>query len=762
MGKIANRYLEVLPFAICEKGFHADRNSVSESIFALANEYMGVRGTFEEGISNLDSLQGSYFNGIYDYALEPTPIHYKGIVQRTHFMVNAMDWLKITLIVDHERIDLGKKNPHDFVRNLDLKSGLLTRKFTYILDNGKAINLCFSRFLSMSHAHRGYQKISISANQDIDVSLTFHLDSNVLMWKSDCYFTDRDHFDDNKISGLGVKTLTTEGRVYSVMKVDSAYEYEFMHTKREVKRLYNFHLKANEQADFTRYVVNNIAKQGEKTFKELKKEAIQELEQSANDGYDSALADNSVFWNRVFDERDIEIFGDEVNQQGIRYTIFQLTQTYHGVDPSDNIGAKGLTGEAYSGHAFWDSETYCLPFYLFNEPEAARNLLLFRYHTLKQAKIRAKDLDCDGACYPIATLNGEEGCNLWQHASTQFQPSTGVAYGIFHYVNVTGDIGFIFDYGLEMLLEITKFLLTRGQWNSNHTHFGFYGVMGPDEFQLMVNHNTYTNYMAKATFDYTLSLLNEFHAQDKVKKLLKRIEISDELITKIKEASSKMLILFDPKTNLYEQHLGFYDLPHIDPNSIPVTDFPLYSHWSYDRIYRNDLIKQPDVLMFMFLYSSRFSLAEKKANYDFYEPKTIHESSLSPSVHSIFASEIGYEQAALDFFGFATRMDLDDYNRNTSEGLHVTSIAASWMNIVYGFAGLRSDGEQLVLNPHLPINWQGYRFHLLYRGKRLVITVSNKEIAIDGLDDSKVKIIIYGQNYEVGKHIVLPLQYEKE
>ena len=329
-------------------------------------------------------------------------------------------------------------------------------------------------------------------------------------------------------------------------------------------------------------------------------------------------------------------------------------------------------------------------------------------------------------------------------------------------MNVTKDIDFIFDYGMEMLLEITKFLLTRGQWNSRHTHFGFYGVMGPDEFQLMVNHNTYTNYMAKATFDYTLSLLNEFRTQEKIIKLCKRLEINEELITRIKEASAKMLILFDATTNLFEQHLGFYDLPHIDPDSIPVTDFPLYSHWSYDRIYRNDLIKQPDVLMFMFLYSSRFSLVEKKANYDFYEPKTIHESSLSPSVHSIFASEIGYKQAALDFFGFATRMDLDDYNRNTNEGLHVTSIAASWMNIVYGFAGLRSDGEHLALNPHLPTYWQGYKFHLLYRNKRLVITINSAGVTIDSLDDKKVTIVIYGQNYEVGKHFVLPLQYEEE
>ena len=252
------------------------------------------------------------------------------------------------------------------------------------------------------------------------------------------------------------------------------------------------------------------------------------------------------------------------------------------------------------------------------------------------------------------------------------------------------------------MLEICKFLLSRGQYSSDKKSFGYYGVMGPDEFQLMVNHNTYTNFMAKKMFEYLFELLEKYES----KALLSKCGYSDELLKRMHDASDKMLILYDDKTKLFEQHDGFFKLPHIDINSIPVTDFPLYSHWSYDRIYRNDLIKQPDVLMFMFLYSSEFSLEQKKANYDFYEKKCLHESSLSPSIHSIFASEIGYEKQADDFFGFATRLDLDDYNRNTCEGLHMTSIAAAWMNIVYGFLGLRSDTKELSIAPKLPSNWK--------------------------------------------------------
>ena len=203
-----------------------------------------------------------------------------------------------------------------------------------------------------------------------------------------------------------------------------------------------------------------------------------------------------------------------------------------------------------------------------------------------------------------------------------------------------------------------------------------------------------------------------------------------------------MKILYDSKSELFEQHQGYFDLPHIDIHSIPVTDFPLYHNWSYDRIYRNDMIKQPDVLMFLFLYNQDFTLSVKKANYEFYEPRCIHESSLSPSVHSILAAEIGKSEEALSFFGFATRLDLDDYNRNTNEGLHLTSIAAAWMNIVYGFGGLRSDGEILVLNPTIPPIWKHYSFKIKYQNKNLKVSVSKEQIKITSDNEKPLPLLL--------------------
>ncbi|MGB8983038.1 MAG: glycosyl hydrolase family 65 protein, partial [Anaerolineales bacterium] len=429
-------------------------------------------------------------------------------------------------------------------------------------------------------------------------------------------------------------------------------------------------------------------------------------------------------------------------QQGIRFCIFQMQQTYRGAIDGANIGAKGLTGEAYNGNAFWDTETYCLPFYLFSNPAAAKSLIDFRYRTLPQALARAKDLDCEGACYPVATIDGTESCTLWQHASLQFQPTTAVAYAIWHYVNVTGDTAFLQAEGAQMLIAICRFLASRGQWSAKG-QFGYYAVMGPDEFQMMVNNNAYTNYMARRTFEFTLQTLEGLD--------LAKLGCSPAELETWRNMAEKMFIPYDAATGLYEQHEGFFNLPHIDIDAIPVEDFPLYHHWSYDRIYRNDMIKQPDVLMFMFLYNQSFSLEEKRANYDYYEPRCIHESSLSPSVHSILASELGRHREAFDFFRFATRIDLDNYNRNTGEGIHTTSIAAAWMNIVYGFGGMRSDGDVLSFNPSIPSHWQGYSFQVCYRGSILRVEVSQTEAVIRVREGGAVKIKIGGREMEVNR-----------
>ena len=595
-------------------------------------------------------------------------------------------------------------------------------------------------------------KISFKANKDIDIKISFYLDNSIIHWRSDCYINTVNKRYEDGVSTISAKTLSTHQSLSVSMIIDSSFkDKEISTSDKEIWVTYKGRLNKEKNYTFTRYVDALVNKESDENILSLENQSIDEVKQLAKKGFAKSLNENINYFNDLWELSDIEIDGDDKNQQGIRYCIFQLAQTYHGYSKDNNIGAKGLTGEAYSGHAFWDSETYCLPYYLFTNQTASKNLLMFRYNTLHLAKERAKMLDCTGACFPVATRNGEEACNLWQHASLQFQPSTAVMYAIYHYMNLYDDKHFMQEYGLEMVVEIAKFLLSRGDYNQDKSKFSFYNVMGPDEFQMMVNHNTYTNFMAKKTFDYLINLY-ESSVYD-FKKIEAKCDIEmANFIDTLKDVSNKMVILYDEKSQLFEQHDGFFDLPHIDIHSIDEKDFPLYSSWSYDRIYRNDMIKQPDVLMFMFLYNSDFTFEQKKNNYEYYEPRCIHESSLSPSIHSILACELNKLDEAKNFFEFATRLDLDDYNNNTKEGIHTTSIAAAWMNIVYGFGGLRSDREILKLNPSILPEWNYYSFKIKYHNSLLKVKVDKKYVEIN-LTGQPVEIQIYDKKYLISSSL---------
>ncbi len=744
MAKIANEYFKVDPWKIIEEGYNPSFNRVSESVFSLGNEYTGVRGFFEEGIS-APSLVGTYFNGIYEYAKDPVSMHYKGIIKRVHFMINSVNWLSTHLEIDGEVLDLAHVKLTNFRRELDFKTGELSRSFVWHLKSGKIIECQFHRLLSMESVHSTYQKITLKPLNFTDqVVLTVGLDFNIVHWGKFNFWTIVKH-DLQKMAILG-ETKTKQWLCSSyTLHGEDIISREPIKVNKSIKERIVVNLKENKPSVIEKRVINFADKNQSRTKAEMWRETL--LEQAQQVDYHTALEANRQFWSKTWNDIDIQIEGDPKNQQGIRFCLFQLVQTYHGEDESNNIGAKGLTGEAYSGHAFWDTETYCLPFYLFNNPDAAKNLLMFRYHTLNQARARAKEIDCQGACYPIATLNGYESCDLWQHASLQPQPSTAVAYAIWHYVKNTQDTQFLKDYGLEMLVEISRYVASRGDYNATRTRFGLYGVMGPDEFQMMVHHDTYTNYLAKRTIDYTLEALGDFLHQspNEYQALCEKLALSNDELVSLKDKADKMYILYNSDSQLFEQHQGYFDLPHIDIHSIPVTDFPLYAHWSYDRIYRNDMIKQPAVLMMMFLYNQSFTPEQKLRNYEFYEPRCIHESSLSPSIHSILAAELNKVEEATKFFGFATRLDLDDYNRNASEGLHTTSIAAAWVTIVYGFGGMRSDGKLLKFAPVIPGMWKKYSFKVNYRGSNLKVVVEPHQVTFDVSPALNVPVQIYNQ-----------------
>lgn len=760
MAKVADRYFKVEPWKVIEEGFNPDYAMVGESIFSLGNEYMGVRGYFEEGYGG-ETLLGSYFNGVYEKRTIPGQ-GYKGIIHETEFMVNSVDWLYLRIMAGNESLDLANVSIEDFHREIDLRTGLLTREFLWKTGNGK-LRIRLERLLSMVHMEYAVQRVVVTsvdyegrvavlAGLDFD---TLHVNEHLRLWD----------VKEKKIQENSCLICGESQNTHMSVESRCVFRGGFTEGKKE-ERIEDKTVAILYQMDFHKddcrtldKLICNITPMVDEDRREM---AIKSLEKYS---YQRLLDENTVWWEKTWEKSDISIEGDEENQQGIRYCIFQMYQTYHGAVPGANIGAKGLTGEAYNGNAFWDTETYCLPFFLFHNKEAARNLLYFRYATLEEAKKRARELDCNGAFYPIATISGRECCNLWQHASLQLQASTAVAYGIWVYEKLMDDMDFLADYGLEMLIEISRMLASRGAYSAKNGHFGFYGVMGPDEFQMMVNHNCYTNFMGRFTFQYTLKAVEQVkkYSPEKYALAVKKVGLNAEELQDFKEKAERMYIPYDEENGIYEQHQGFSDLPHIDIDAIPVEEFPLYSHWTYDRIYRNDMIKQPDVLMFLLLFNSSFDKETLKRNYEYYEPKCIHESSLSPSVHSILASQLGKKKESYEFFQFATRMDLDNYNRNSSEGIHTTSIAAAWMNIVYGFGGLRSDGDGITLAPTIPEKWNKYRFRIVYKNTILEVQVEKKEVCIRCLKGEKITLQIYGNEIEVTEkeqRITIPTEFQ--
>jgi maltose phosphorylase len=763
MAKIADRYLVVDPWAIIEQGFDSGRGRVSESIFSLSNEYMGVRGYADEGYSG-DQLVGSYFNGLFEEI--KLGAHYKGIIRELRFMANAVDWLYTRIRAGEETLDLAVSTVSDYTRRLDFRTGLYTREFTWLLQAGGAIKLTFERLVSMTESNLGCQRVSIESlgfNGEVEIvsGLDFsviHEDQGRNLWSE----VRKEGGD--RAAALLARTVNTGNRLFSGMTLkfsgDEEAETRFIEAEKQIALALTLRLSDGGEAGFEKLVVNLASVDPQEDDETVWTRGMGLTAGYGAGTFAAAAAEQAAYWQRVWNTSDIEITGDPENQQGIRFCIFQMYQTYRGENPGFNIGAKGLTGEAYRGLAFWDTESYCLPFYLFNNPKAARSLLEFRYRTLPQAMERAHDVDCTGACYPIATIDGTESCDLWQHSNTQLHVGTAVAYGIWHYVKISKDQAFLYEKGVEMLVEISRFYATRGQWGQRTGEYGYFGVMGPDEFQLMVNNNCYINLMAKRLFEYTLSVLAEMETAvpEVCAALAGRLGVSAEERADWRLKAERMRIPFDSATGIYEEHDGFFDMPHIDIHSIPVTEFPLYAHWSYDRLYRYDMIKQPDVLMFQFLYNQSFPLEVKRANYAYYEPRCIHESSLSPSIHSILASEIGREDEAYRFFEFATRLDLDNYNRNTREGLHTTSIAAAWMNIVYGFGGMRSDGDGLALSPSIPDRWSSYSFRIVYQGAALSITVTADEVVICTVNEVEAQVVVYGETVVVNADgIRLPL-----
>ncbi|MGP0586298.1 glycoside hydrolase family 65 protein [Paenibacillus timonensis] len=755
------QYLKVDPWSILEESFDPANHEISESIFSIGNGYMGQRANFEEQYSG-PSLQGSYMAGVYYPDKTRVGWWKNGYPEYFAKVLNSTNWIGIGVFVDGVALDLAECQVKDFVRKLNMKEGTLSRRFTAVMKDGKELAVEALRFVSIVRHEIGAIRYAVTPlNFSGELRFAPYLDGDVK--NKDSNYEEKFWLEVEKSAGadlsyLTVKTKKLDFHVTSIMAFDVEQGGKsldltpaFHEQEKFVSAEVTVTASANETVTLFKYVANVTSR--DHGLGDLVKAGTEALRSAKQAGFDTLKREQAEAWAKKWEMSDIIIEGDVSAQQAIRFNIFQLNQTYSGEDDRLNIGPKGFTGEKYGGSTYWDTEAYCLPFYLSTaESDIARNLLIYRYKHLEKAKENARKLGfTKGALFPMVTMNGEECHNEWEITFEEIHRNGAIAYAIFNYVNYTGDKSYLGEYGLEVLVEISRFWEQRVNFSQAKGKYVMLGVTGPNEYENNVNNNWYTNRIAVWTMEYTLEALGEVKAQDSAhyNALVEKLGLEETETKQWQHIIDNMYYPYDEERGVFLQQDGFLDKELIAVKDLDPKHLPINQNWSWDRILRSCFIKQADVLQGLFFLGDRYDLDTKKRNFDFYEPMTVHESSLSPCVHAILACELGYQEKAYEMYLRTARLDLDNYNNDTEDGCHTTSMAGTWMAIVQGFGGLRVNDGELVLRPFIPSHWTSFSFKVMFRGSLLQVNATEDNIIVTNESDAPAAIRIYDQSYTV-------------
>ena len=750
------QYFKEDEWKIIEEGFDPHQNKVAESVFSLGNGRMGQRANFEEAYSG-ETLQGNYVAGVYYPDKTRVGWWKNGYPEYFAKVLNAANWVGIDIALDGEQLDLAKCEVSDFKRELNMKDGYLQRNFTAKTKSDKTVAVEAIRFCSMADDEAGVIKFTITP-LDFNGTLTFtpFIDGDVINKDSNY---DEKFWDEVKkeagaeISYIQMRTKKTgfevaTGMTFAIIQNGKPVQIKAQPIEKEkyVASKVELPIQKGESTTIIKYAAN-LSSQNYNA-NELVGKLNQTLALISTKGFDTMLAEQAAAWAKKWEHNDIIIEGDVSAQQAIRFNIFQLNQTYTGEDDRLNIGPKGFTGEKYGGSTYWDTEAYCVPFYLATADEkVTRNLLLYRYKQLGKAIDNAKLLGFkDGAAlYPMVTMDGTECHNEWEITFEEIHRNGAIAYAIYNYVRYTGDETYLADYGLEVLIGIARFWAQRVNWSADRQKYVMLGITGPNEYENNVNNNWYTSTLATWCMQYTLDVIEIVGAADQSKyaALATRLEFKDEQETsKYKDIIAKMYYPYDEKQQVFLQQDGYLDKEQILVKDLPAADRPLNQKWSWDRILRSCYIKQADVLQGIYFFEDQYDIETIRRNFDFYEPRTVHESSLSPCVHAILAAKLGDEARAYEFYLRTARLDIDDYNNDTEDGCHITSMAGTWMAVVEGFGGMRVRNGKLSFNPFLPEKWKSFSFNVGFRGTFIKVTVTTDSVKVAHLSGPDMKLLI--------------------
>ena len=719
----------------------------AETTFALGNGYVGIRGTFEEGRPSLSP--GTFVNGFH----ETWPIAHAeeayGLARTGQTIVNVPEASVMKLYVDDEPLYLPVARMQRYERVLDMRAGTLTRDLIWSTPAGKHVRVRSCRLVSFEHRHLVAMTLEVTV---LDVSAPVTISSQVIN-RQDAAPSDEPHeqrSDDPRLAStfdhrvmnlkldqcdgsqmlLGYQAtnsrMTLGVGVEHVIDTAAPHEIETSVEEDLSKLVLSVDAEPGVPIRVTKYITYQSSRSVPP--RELVDRCRRTLRRTARDGFDALLESQQSHLERFWNRADVQVDdaeGTVQTKQAVRWNLFQLAQASWRAEGA-GVPAKGLSGQAYEGHYFWDTEVYVLPFLAYTQPRIARNLLRFRHSMLPRARQRAAELSQRGALFPWRTINGEEASAYFQAGTAQYHIDADIAHAIRRYVDVRGDVGFLAEVGAEILVESARMWEDLGFYGRDG-RFHIHNVTGPDEYTTVVNDNAFTNLMARLNLRYAASAVRRLAAAlpEEHAGLVKDLALSEDEVVAWERAADAMYVPYNDDLGIYPQDEDFLDREPWDLARTPRSQFPLLLHYHPLVIYRYQVIKQADVVLAMVLLGNEFTTEQKRRNFDYYDRLTTGDSSLSACMQSIVAAEIGAEDKALEYFRYAMMMDLADLAGNVSDGVHVASAGGVWQALVFGFGGVRDFDGELTFDPHLPAPWDRLAFSLRFCDRQLRVTLTH-------------------------------------
>lgn len=744
--------------------------AVNESLFTLANGYIGVRGNFEEGYpADYPSIQGTYINGFYDTVPMAHAEKQVGDPETIQKQLNVIDAQGLQLYIgeDREKVSLFHGELLHYERYLDLDSGSSFRRYRIMTPKGREVEMTFQRLVSFTTPELFVIHLEIRAlNFQGPALLIATLDGDVQNHTDDSdprvasghakRLKIVETLADNEQTAIAAETLSSGLQCCCTSTLSTPDGTETSPLATDTTASWRCSWQLEESAVFTKFIVY--------TDSLRHKDPIHQgrilLAQAASESFASHLQRQQRYMTDFWRQSDIVIDGDDGLQDGIRFNLFHLLQA-SGKDPHCSVAAKGLSGEGYEGHYFWDTEIYILPFFIMTHPELAKDLLMFRSRTLPDALDRAKELGHrKGALFPWRTISGKECSGFFPAGTAQYHISGDIAYAFVQYYLATGDLEFMVRHGAEVVFQTARLWLDTGHFSGGQ--FRIDSVTGPDEYTAIVNNNYYTNTMARYNLRWAVKLRNllESHDPRALNTLLGRLDMAPEEFDACTQAANRMLLPYSEALDIHEQDDSFLNKAPWDFSRNPADGTPLLLRFHPLTLYRHQVCKQADVVLSHFLLEEDVPLSTLRNSYDYYEKITTFDSSLTACIYSIMASRLDLGQKALDYFNETVRLDLDNTHLNTKDGLHMASMGGTWMALIYGFSGLRLREGYLSLKPSLPESWQQMEFSLCYREAVLKIAMTQDSLTVT-VTGPPTELAVTGSRYVVTEEAPLTISLTK-